>query len=88
MGWYRIFLSKLPSINNLKINRSSTPKSNGSVGRNMLKSRPGTSSYRGSESGVKRTIPNNSLSRAKTATKTTSNAKGISENTYLSVMIK
>lgn len=87
MGCKSIFLSKLPSKSILKINKIRTPKSKGSVGRNILKSSPGIISYNGRESGVNKTIPNKSLSKAKMAIITTTNTNGINENKYFSFAI-
>lgn len=64
----------------LKIKINNTPNKRGSVGRNILKSNPGINSYKGSESGVKKTIPKISLSREKIATRIIKRAKGTNEN--------
>jgi hypothetical protein len=88
IGCKSIFLSKPPSKSILNINKIRTPKSKGSVGRNILKSRPGTNSYNGRESGVNKTIPNKSLSKAKIAIVITTNTSGIKENKYCSFAIK
>jgi hypothetical protein len=55
---------------------SKIPNSKGSVGKNMLNPNPCTNSESGNESGVKNTTRYRRMSNAKTASKTTPNAKG------------
>ena len=53
-GWRRIVLSKPLSADTLIINKSKTPKSRGSVGRNISKASPGKISLKDKDTGVKK----------------------------------
>ena len=61
---------------------SNIPKSNGSVGKDILNDKPGIISESGSESGVKKTTRNRSVSNAKTASITMKKTNG---NTLITI---
>jgi len=75
-GWLNITESNFPPDTNFNKKMSKIPKSNGSVGKDILKASPGIISESGSESGVKNTTRNKRVSNAKTASITIKNAMG------------
>ncbi|MFH2140851.1 MAG: hypothetical protein ABIJ97_00410 [Bacteroidota bacterium] len=88
IGCNSTFLSNFRSKEILKINISRTPNSKGSVGKYISKLKPGTISFRGIESGVKKTININNLSKEKTARNNTRIPTGIRLKKYNCLYIK
>jgi hypothetical protein len=81
-GWVNISRSMFAFAKHLRIKMSSIPKSNGSVGNDILNESPGITSESGNESGVKNTTRNKRVSKAKTASIT---MKKINGNTLITI---